>query len=358
MVKIVPYEAFACPSGAGDIVLRELYKPKTRGSSSTPIYSPGSSTPPRYSSEASTPQSYSLGTSKNAECSNCKHLLDRITRERTHVRMMMGSGRWNGKIEELHWKTWYITGAHENREADVFQVISNDDAVVAQRRSEYMHLEVEANTYFLVKEVSSFDISSQEATLPSDEHIGVLREAISTDHRLYMAVKETLKLFNKDPGTEITEGLVLDAELLDRVFKVPITTVKCIPHGCRLAFSQALKTVLCKMLVQPDSIDAWVRLLLFLRCTLQVYRPKNRQERRSENKNHCNKVLYLSHWLCGGNMMCLRKVVDEHFTAAVKVLSSSDVAPKRDDTIKALEAKHPYNPPYPCLASYFLSLHL
>nr|GEW45197.1 hypothetical protein [Tanacetum cinerariifolium] len=42
-------------------------------------YSPGSSTPPRYSPRASTPQSYSLGTSRNAECSNCKHLLDKIT---------------------------------------------------------------------------------------------------------------------------------------------------------------------------------------------------------------------------------------------------------------------------------------
>ncbi|GJS05923.1 hypothetical protein Tco_0362719 [Tanacetum coccineum] len=86
MVKMVPYEAFACPCGAGDVVLRESYKPKTRGSSSTPIYSPGSSstpiyspgssTPPRYSPGASTPQSYSPGTLRNAECSNCKHLLD------------------------------------------------------------------------------------------------------------------------------------------------------------------------------------------------------------------------------------------------------------------------------------------
>ncbi|GJU55581.1 hypothetical protein Tco_1229295 [Tanacetum coccineum] len=49
------------------------------GSSSTLIYSPGSSTPPRYSPGASTPPSYSLGTSRNAECSNCKHLLDKIT---------------------------------------------------------------------------------------------------------------------------------------------------------------------------------------------------------------------------------------------------------------------------------------
>nr|GEV73554.1 hypothetical protein [Tanacetum cinerariifolium] len=42
---------------------------------------------------------------------------------------------------------------------------------------------------------------------------------------------------------------------------------------------------------------------------------------------------------------CLRKVTDGHFTAKVKVLSSSGVAPYYDDTIKALEAKHPYKPP-------------
>ncbi|GKE10046.1 hypothetical protein Tco_1413597, partial [Tanacetum coccineum] len=116
--------------------------------------------------------------------------------------------------------------------------------------------------------------------LLSDEHKYVLREAISTDHGLYIAVEETLKEF----GTEITKGLVLDAELLDRVFKVPITAVKCIPHGCRLAFSQALKITLCKVVAQPDYVDAWVRLLLFPRCALQVYRPKNRQKLRFENR--------------------------------------------------------------------------
>ncbi|GJS63982.1 hypothetical protein Tco_0678546 [Tanacetum coccineum] len=53
-----------------------IYSP---GSSSTPIYSSGSSTPPRYSSGASIHQSYSPGSSRNVECSNCKHLLDKIT---------------------------------------------------------------------------------------------------------------------------------------------------------------------------------------------------------------------------------------------------------------------------------------
>ncbi|GKE24978.1 hypothetical protein Tco_1436490 [Tanacetum coccineum] len=69
MVKMVPYEAFVCLCGARDVVLRESYKPKIHGSS----------TPPRYSPGASTPQSYSPETSRNAECSNCKHLLDKIT---------------------------------------------------------------------------------------------------------------------------------------------------------------------------------------------------------------------------------------------------------------------------------------
>ncbi|GKD51993.1 hypothetical protein Tco_1280969 [Tanacetum coccineum] len=76
MVKLVPYEAFACRCEAGDVVLRESYKPETRGSSSTPIYSLRSLTPLCYSPEVLTPPSYSLGTSRNAECSNCKHLLD------------------------------------------------------------------------------------------------------------------------------------------------------------------------------------------------------------------------------------------------------------------------------------------
>nr|GEX59723.1 integrase, catalytic core [Tanacetum cinerariifolium] len=109
MVLMVPYEAFVCPCAAGDVVLRESYKPKTReervrllvgssgasttpiyspGSSSTPIYSPGSSTPPRYSPRASTPQSYSPGTSNNAECSNCKHLLGKITVLEATVEML------------------------------------------------------------------------------------------------------------------------------------------------------------------------------------------------------------------------------------------------------------------------------
>nr|GEX32231.1 hypothetical protein [Tanacetum cinerariifolium] len=49
------------------------------GSSSTPIYSSGASTTLIYSSGSSSTPIYSLGASRNAECSNCKHLLDKIT---------------------------------------------------------------------------------------------------------------------------------------------------------------------------------------------------------------------------------------------------------------------------------------
>nr|GEV64126.1 ribonuclease H-like domain, reverse transcriptase, RNA-dependent DNA polymerase [Tanacetum cinerariifolium] len=62
--------------GSSGASTTSVYSP---GSSSTSIYSLGSLTHPRYSPGASTPQSYSMGTSKDAECSNCKHLLDKIT---------------------------------------------------------------------------------------------------------------------------------------------------------------------------------------------------------------------------------------------------------------------------------------
>nr|GEZ44815.1 basic blue protein-like [Tanacetum cinerariifolium] len=66
-----------------------IYVDLSPGASTTPIYSPGSSTPPRYSPGASTTQSYSLGTSRNVECSNCKHLLDKITVLEATVDMYM-----------------------------------------------------------------------------------------------------------------------------------------------------------------------------------------------------------------------------------------------------------------------------
>ncbi|GKB09558.1 hypothetical protein Tco_0837870 [Tanacetum coccineum] len=57
--------------------------------STTPIYSPGASTPQSYSSGPSTPPNYSPGSSRNAECSNCKHLLGKISVLKATVDMYM-----------------------------------------------------------------------------------------------------------------------------------------------------------------------------------------------------------------------------------------------------------------------------
>nr|GEX42277.1 hypothetical protein [Tanacetum cinerariifolium] len=115
-----------------------------------------------------------------------------------------------------------------------------------------------------------------------------------------------------------------------------------------------LKIVLCKVVTQPDSIDAWVRLLLFPRCTLQVYRLKNRQERRSGNKKSLQQSSILRSLAMWGEddgiTMLVKIILDGSMLGSfgqreVKVLSFFDVAPYCDDTIKDLEAKYPYKPP-------------
>ncbi|GJS07057.1 hypothetical protein Tco_0363853 [Tanacetum coccineum] len=113
---------------------------------------------------------------------------------------------------------------------------------------------------------------------------------------------------SKPSNTEVIEGLVLDAELLDRVFKV-----------------------------LPDSIDALVRFITYLhdhRCS--YVSQQNRTSNVGENNGqHQHQAL----------RQCIHKLAVGHFTSTVKVLSSSGVALYYDDTIKALEAKHPYKPP-------------
>ncbi|GJU27183.1 hypothetical protein Tco_1165804 [Tanacetum coccineum] len=49
------------------------------GPSTPPSYSSGPSTPPTYSSRPSTPTNYSLGSLRNEECLNCKHLRGKIS---------------------------------------------------------------------------------------------------------------------------------------------------------------------------------------------------------------------------------------------------------------------------------------
>ena len=264
--------------------------------------------------------------------------------------------------------------------------------------------------------------------LCTDERKNVLREAITTDYNLFREVEGTLKVFGQwmcgkcmklhalsrachhpdglvrfsegmgdsggnivgilipptnEPPVKVNGGLLFDVELLDRVFKAPITTVKSIPHNCRYAFNQALKTTLYRVVAKPGSVDEWVRLLLFPRCTLQVFKPRNRQESRSGNRKNLQSrsiLNALATWGDEGGItslvesvlnfsgvgslghegsdkqeeisqssttikQCLRKVADGHFTSAMKVLCSSGVAPYNADTIDALKAKHPYKAP-------------
>ncbi|GJX53756.1 peroxidase 12-like protein, partial [Tanacetum coccineum] len=134
MVNMVPHEAFACRCAEGDVVLRQSYKPESygklyyacpksmppkhfgcgfflwketrlrelmssSGAPSTPSYSAGHSTPPSYNSGPSTPPSYSSGpstptnyslrSSRNGECSNCKHLRGKISVLKATMEMHM-----------------------------------------------------------------------------------------------------------------------------------------------------------------------------------------------------------------------------------------------------------------------------
>ncbi|KAD6119073.1 hypothetical protein E3N88_10344 [Mikania micrantha] len=186
-------------------------------------------------------------------------------------------------------------------------------------------------------------------------------------------------------------GLAGKVNLLEHVFSLPIQTVKSIPPSCRLLFAQVLTGALRKVVASPGSVDNWVQLLLLPRCTLRVVRPSSRQERRSGNRKslQCSNILRaLTVWKDGSGFddlvsslldsveetgapkgecrreedkerdpnikQCLRKVRDGHFTAAVKVLCSSGVAPLGDSTLKALIDKHPVVPP-PSLPSYPLA---
>nr|GFB16963.1 hypothetical protein [Tanacetum cinerariifolium] len=59
------------------------------GPSTPPNYSSGPSTPPSYSSRLSTPPNYSSRSSRNAECSNCKHLRGKISVLKATMNMHM-----------------------------------------------------------------------------------------------------------------------------------------------------------------------------------------------------------------------------------------------------------------------------
>ncbi|GJV37298.1 hypothetical protein Tco_1409775 [Tanacetum coccineum] len=59
------------------------------GHSTPPSYSSGPSMPPSYSSGPSTPINYSLGSSRNRECSNCKHFRGKLSVLKATMEMHM-----------------------------------------------------------------------------------------------------------------------------------------------------------------------------------------------------------------------------------------------------------------------------
>lgn len=83
-------------------------------------------------------------------------------------------------------------------------------------------------------------------------------------------------------GSEAVE--VLSTDLLSTVLHRQFTTVTCIPHQCRLALSRALKTFLDRVIVIPDNLSAWLRLILLPICTLSLFKPRSAAEEKSGNR--------------------------------------------------------------------------
>ncbi|GKB91100.1 hypothetical protein Tco_0963372 [Tanacetum coccineum] len=139
--------------------------------------------------------------------------------------------------------------------------------------------------------------------------------------------------------------------LFDSLFAKGLRTVKSIPPKCRLGFSRALRGALDKVICKADDISSWVSLLVLPLCILKTFCSMSNLECKSANKHQreeesiTNAIrswggdLDLSEW---NLKQCRRKICDGHYTAAVRYLSSSGVAPYGDATLHELKAKHPF----------------
>ena len=182
-------------------------------------------------------------------------------------------------------------------------------------------------------------------------------------------------LIVQEPGS--SGGIVADGALLERVFAIPMVTVKSIPPTCRMAFAQALTGRLHKVVATPGSVESWVKLLLLPRCTLRVVRPASRQERRSGNRKsmQCGSIMRaLAVWKDGAGLedlvlslltqssecspggfsikdtnekgasikQCLRKVADGEYSLSPREKSGHHY------TILIRPNPNPIRPLYPC----------
>ncbi|GJY97152.1 putative reverse transcriptase domain-containing protein [Tanacetum coccineum] len=145
-------------------------------------------------------------------------------------------------------------------------------------------------------------------------------------------------------GQDMYGGFTLT--LLDRLLSKGLRNVKSIPPKSRLGFSRVLKGALdkCKSATkrqrQEECIASGIRswgmpggCLQLLRETLAepaLSLSDTLEEDLESNERNIKK--------------CKRKICDGHYTAAIRVLSSSGIAPYTDATLDDLKAKHPFKP--------------
>ncbi|GJX49926.1 hypothetical protein Tco_0276771, partial [Tanacetum coccineum] len=127
--------------------------------------------------------------------------------------------------------------------------------------------------------------------------------------------------------------------LLDCLFSKGLHTVKSIPPKCRLGFSRVLRVALDKVICKPDDVACWVSLLVLPLCLLKTFNSGRNLECKSANKRRHQEESIANAIRSWG---CKRKICDGHYTAAVRVLSSSGVAPYNDATLQELKTKHPF----------------
>ncbi|GKE45000.1 putative reverse transcriptase domain-containing protein, partial [Tanacetum coccineum] len=178
----------------------------------------------------------------------------------------------------------------------------------------------------------------------------------STDSSAECAIIDRVAYRVPLPGVE---SVCFDINLLSQVFSKKLRIVKCIPLRLQLGFAKLFRSALDKVLVFPGDILSWVQLLILPCCVLSTFVPSNRAQRHSsERERGVSLNISLELFLDGGIpwtdlawwSVCKRKLGDGHFTAAIKVLTSSGVTPCTPDTLYDLEAKHPFAPP-PTLSS-------
>ncbi|GJU01064.1 hypothetical protein Tco_1111402 [Tanacetum coccineum] len=133
--------------------------------------------------------------------------------------------------------------------------------------------------------------------------------------------------------------------VLDRLFSKGLRTVKSIPPKCRLGFSRFLRVALDKVICKPDDVAYWEESIAnairswgvpggsfqLVRETLAESAPPM-LDLDGEDLDLTDRNL----------KQCKRKICDGHYTAAVRVLSSSGVAPYNDATLQELKTKHPF----------------